>query len=176
MSAIDRYRHECIGWVRCPSSYWPRPSAQELPLFILHEDALDADDFQAKKGDLLLGGGSGEASAFWISMPEALIFFTCDNDEELFPSELYQTIVDIHDSVYHAFWSPTDAYLFCEGYTKVGWHPLDKPFIEVWLTQHILAFVLREYPDLWGHLRGPEPLDEDGSICRLPTEAERAIG
>ena len=89
-------------------------------------------------------------------MPEALLFFTGDFEEELklFPSEDYETIGDMHDGVYHAFWSPTGAYLFCEGYTKVGWRPLDKPIIEVWLVQHILAFVLREYPDLWGHLRG----------------------
>ena len=25
MSEIDTYKHECIGMVHCPSSYWPPP-------------------------------------------------------------------------------------------------------------------------------------------------------
>src|SRR3954449_9014209 len=93
MSEIDSYKHECLGMVHCPSSYWPPPSwsasgevqvADEdkyIPLYVLHEDALDADTFQAKTGDLLLGGGSGESPAFWIAMPEAVLFFTREDWE-----------------------------------------------------------------------------------------------
>ena len=76
MSQIDQYKYECIGIASCPSSYeivFERPEIKEIPLYRLSEDA---DDWQAKKGDLLLGGGSGEAAAFRLSMPEALWFNT----------------------------------------------------------------------------------------------------
>jgi len=150
---------------------------EDIPLYLLHEDALDSDDFQARNGDLLLGGGSGECSAFWIGMPDALLFFTGDTEEtiELWPSDMYPTIGDMHDSVYHAFWSPTESYFFCGGYAKAGWQPLEDSIIEIWLVQHILAFVTREYPDFWNHLLGPDELWEDGSICRLPTSEEKSV-
>src|SRR5689334_13028751 len=115
MSEIDSYKHECIGILNCPRvDLFPdserdrqRKGNQFVPLYLLHEDALDADTFYARKGDLLLGGGSGEAEALWIGMPDALLFFTGDVDDELWPSDMYETIGDMHESVYHAFWSPT---------------------------------------------------------------------
>ena len=66
------------------------------------------------------------------------------------------------------------AYVFCEGYHKLGWRP-DLP-IEGWLGDHILAFILREYPETYQSLRGPiSHIREDGSICRLPTEEEKRV-
>src|SRR4051794_562347 len=111
MSEIDTYKHECIVMVRCPSSYlpprsWgPDPKEMYIPLYMLHEDALDSDSFQAKKGDLLLGGGSGESSALWIAMPEAVLFFTREDWEDFIKLEDYSTIGQLHDSLYYAFWS-----------------------------------------------------------------------
>jgi hypothetical protein len=60
----------------------------------LDEDALqEYDTWQAKTGDLLLGGGSGESAALRISLPEAFFFFTHDAWTEF----------DSYDEVYRAY-------------------------------------------------------------------------
>ncbi len=80
MSAIDSYKHELLGMVKCPSPFelvYGRGAGekQEIPLYRLLEDIpSDETDFQGKKGDLLLGGGSGEIDALRISMPETFLF------------------------------------------------------------------------------------------------------
>jgi hypothetical protein len=170
MSEIDSYKHKCIGIAHCPSSYWPPGFHQIVPLYLLEQDAFDSE-FPAKKGDLLLGGGSGESPALWISMPEALIFFTREDWEEHISVENFETLGDLHDSIYRAYWSMTSAFIFGDGYAKLGWDPRNMD-IEIWLVHHILAFVLRNYGELWGHLRGSDELAADGSICRLPTQEE----
>ncbi|MFZ6028183.1 MAG: hypothetical protein ACOYYS_10760 [Chloroflexota bacterium] len=163
MSEIDCYQHQCIGIVECPSSYEIVPgnnSHRNVPIYRLEQDALDATTWQAKKGDLLLGGGSGESAALRISIPEAIYFFT-DEDWDAF--ETYEEITQ-------AYWSMTDAYVFCEGYRKRGWTP--DIHIEMWLAEHIIAFVVREYPQDYGIYRGELIPERDGSICRLPAGKE----
>ena len=69
MSEIDQYKHECIGIIVCPSTY-PVVGGREhrnIPLYRIDEAA---EEWDAKSGDLLLGGGSGEFEALRISMPE----------------------------------------------------------------------------------------------------------
>src|SRR5215218_8618429 len=128
MSQIDQYQHDCIGIASCPSSYeivHKRPDFKEVPLYRLNEPA---PDWQTKEGDLLLGGGSGEAAAFRLSMPEALFFNTipgCDDFAQYDPD------------IRHAYWTPTDAFRFCDGYIKLGWSP-EGLSIEQWLEQQIL--------------------------------------
>jgi hypothetical protein len=159
MSEIDQYKHECIGIIVCPSTY-PIVGGREhrnIPVYRVDEPA---EEWEAKPGDLLLGGGRGESEALRISMPDALVFLTHEDAE-------------VAGSLYYAYWSMNMAYVFCEGYSKLGWRP-DKASIETWLTDHILAFVLREYPGVYGPLCGPVSyIEEDGSICRLPTEEEK---
>lgn len=182
MSEIDVYKHECIGIVVCPSSYEivyasnTAPGAPTfVPLYRIDEDTTEGDSFQAKRGDLLLGGGRGESPAFRISIPEAIHFFTQDDYFDAHPEfvALFPTNQAIRDWHFRAYWTLTQAFVFGEGYAKLGWTP-DQP-IEVWLTEHILAFVLREYPGVYGPFRGSEPLEHDGSICRPPTPEERQI-
>jgi hypothetical protein len=182
MSEIDSYRHECIGIVICPSSYVivygsnPPPGAPTpIRLYRIDEDTTDDDSFQAKRGDLLLGGGRGESPAFRISIPEAIHFFTEDDYLYSRPEldSRFPTIQALWDWHFHAYWTMNDAFVFCEGYAKLGWTP-DIP-IETWLAEHILAFVSREYPAVYGPFRGAAPLERDGSICRLPTPEERRI-
>lgn len=166
MSEIDAYRHECIGLVVCPSTYeivYGNNSHRNIPLYRIDEDTTDGDSFQAKRGDLLLGGGRGESAALRVSIPEAIYLFTDDD----------YTNGRLHEGHYQAYWTLTEAFVFCEGYARLGWTP-DIP-IETWLTEHILAFVLREYPAVYGPFRGAAPLARDGSICRLPTPEERQI-
>ena len=167
MSEIDSYKHECIGMVHCPSpyatTYGNRPQ-DYIPLYRLDEDALDAGSWQAKRGDLLLGGGSGEAPALRISIPEALYFFTIEHWDAY----------DSFHEIYQAYWPMTAAYVFCVGYTKLGWTPRDP--IETWLTEHVLAFILQAYPGKWSSYLGPRRPARDGTICRLPTLEEKRTG
>ncbi len=161
MSEIDQYRHECIGIIVCPSSY-PIVRGRDhrnIPLYRVDESA---EDWDVKPGDLLLGGGSGESAALRISIPEAIYFNTRESWGDF----------DSVDQLYHAYWSMNDAYVFCEGYSKLGWRP-DK-LIETWLVDHILAFIIREYSGVYKPLCGPVSHTEvDGSICRLPTAEEK---
>lgn len=165
MSEIDSYRHECMGIVKCPSQYnvLYSSSLQLIPLYMLHEDGLDAESWQAKCGDLLLGGGSGESAALRISMPEAIYFFTyLDWDD-------YESLSD----VCCAYWNMNEAYIFCDGYNKLGWSPKER--IELWLTEHILSFISQEYPEVFIPWAGPVHLNKDGSIVRLPTYKEKKL-
>jgi hypothetical protein len=134
-----------------------------VPIYRLNEDALHADSFSAKQGDLLLGGGSGECPVLRISIPEAFSFFTQDDLERMTP----------HEEICRAYWSMNDAFVFCEGYHQLGWQP-DEQSIEMWLTKHILAFLIREYPAEYGRWQQISELHRNGDICRLPTPQEMA--
>lgn len=165
MSEIDSYQHECIGIVFCPSDYEivaGNNSHRNIPLYLLKEDALTASSYEAKRGDLLLGGGSGESATLRISIPEAIYLFTHARDD----------FEPAHKPV-KAYWSMNEAFVFCDGYAKLGWTPHDS--IEEWLAEHLLAFVLREYPELFGTGKGPLFPGQDGSICRRPTKEEKGM-
>ncbi|MEA2574203.1 MAG: hypothetical protein QOH93_1501 [Chloroflexia bacterium] len=169
MSEIDSYKHECIGMVSCPASYGlgtvyfreERPQ-WEIPLYRIDDDAPDATSFDAKRGDFLIGGGGGESPALRISIPEAINFLT---------NEAWDG--DSGDEICKAYWTMNQAFVFCEGYEKLGWTPVRN--IEAWLTEHVVAFVIREYANVYGMVAGPNPIEADGSICRLPTAEEQAI-
>jgi hypothetical protein len=167
MSEIDSYKHECIGMVHCPTPYagmyW-NPPHEYIPLYTLGEDAWDAGSWQAKRGDLLLGGGSGEAPALRISIPAAFYFFTIEDWDAY----------DSFHEIYQAYWPMTAAYVFGVGYAKLGWTPQDP--LETWVTEHILAFILQAYPDKWRSYCGPRRPGKDGTICRVPTLEEKRIG
>ncbi|MCI0398097.1 MAG: hypothetical protein L0332_28705 [Chloroflexi bacterium] len=163
MSEIDNYQHECIGIIHCPSSYplvSNNDSQHEIPLYRLSEDTLNAVSWHAKQGDLLLGGGSGESAAVRFSIPEAIYFFTRDGWDDF---EDFNTICRV-------FWTANQAFVFCDGYRQLGWNPAER--IELWLAEHIVAFVLREYPAQYRQFQGSGVLQKDGSICRLPTPQE----
>jgi hypothetical protein len=167
MSEIDSYRNRCIGIVTCPSRFPLIPGRERdgeeqpgIPLYRLDEDALDANSFRGKRGDVLMGGGSGEHPALRIAIPEAFYCFTHPD----------WVAFDTMAEIVLAFWSMTYAYLFGDGYQRIGWTP-DKQ-IEHWLVEHILSYLVATYPDTYSPLLGPEPLGEDGSICRQPTAAE----
>jgi hypothetical protein len=167
MSEIDSYRNRCIGIVACPSRFplvpgreWHGGEQPGIPLYRLDEDALDASSFHAKRGDVLLGGGSGEHPALRIAIPEAFYFFTHPD---------WVAFDTMAESVL-AFWTMTAAFRFGDGYQRLGWVP-DKP-IEHWLAEHILRYLVATYPTTYLPMLGPETLREDGSICRQPMAAE----
>ena len=166
MSEIDSFQHECIGIVACPSDHEivaGNTMHRGIPLYLLKEDAPTATSFQAKNGDLLLGGGSGESAALRISIPGAFSFFTSEHQADAEPA----------DKPVKAYWNMNQAYVFCDGYAKAGWTPQER--IEHWLAKRLLAFVLREYPDLFGNYQGSFLLEQDGSLCRVPTAEEKQM-
>jgi hypothetical protein len=159
VSEIDQYRHECLGIVHCPSTreiVAGDPGQRDVPLYLLLQDALDGDSFRGKAGDLLLGGGAGEAAALRISLPEAA-------------TAGHAVVGDL----VQAYWSERQATAFADGYAKLGWSP--PPPLEAWLAGHILAFVGREYPDRFAHDYGVPSFGFGGSICRRPTQEEKTF-
>ncbi len=172
MSAIDRYAHRCLGIIACPSRY-PIMSGNDaqrsVPIYQLDQD-VDGQErsFQGKRGDILIGGGSGESPALRISMPEALHFYTHEDWERFSGSETWTST-----TIATAYWSMTQAYVFGDGYRAVGWSPPKS--IEVWLMEHVLSFLARHYLSDYTQDIGAESLNEDGSICRLPTADEARL-
>ena len=79
------------------------------------------------------------------------------------------------DELYFAHWSLNDAYVFGDGYKKLGWTPDVR--IERWLAEQIIDFILKEYPDDYGHFDGKKKLEHfefENTICRLPTMEEKS--
>ena len=165
MSEINSYKHSCIGIVHCPSTFEVvsgNDTHRNIPIYRLDEDAWDGDSFQGKQGDLLLGGGSGESPALRISIPEAFSYRASDDKEVLFL-----------DGVCQAYWSMNDAFVFCEGYSKLGWTPKER--IESWLLQHIVGFLIREHTATYPNVLDSIQLTKYGSICRLPSSQEKGM-
>jgi hypothetical protein len=133
MSAIDQYKHRHLGFIECPSTFdfVYNNQTRKIAIYELLENIpYDEQDFDGKVGDIILGGGSGEAPAFRISIPETVYFFKKDDWND------FETYADL----FKAFWSPTQSYIFCEGYSKIGWTP-NSP-IEFWLAENISLLLI----------------------------------
>ena len=133
MSSIDQYKHRHLGFIECLSTndfVWNNP-IRKIALYELQQDIPNSEkDFDGKVGDIILGGGSGEAPAFRISIPEAITFFTTHANKDL----------ENLEKLYKAFWTPTQSYIFYEGFTKAGWRPnID---IECWLADNLCLLLV----------------------------------
>lgn len=138
MSAIDQYKHKHLGFIECPSSFdlVYNNQTKKIAIYELMENIpTDEKDFDGKIGDIILGGGSGEAPAFRISMPEAIYFFTKDNWDDF----------EVHEDLFKAFWTPTQSYKFCEGFSKIGW-TINEP-IEFWLAENTCLLLIDNIED-----------------------------
>jgi hypothetical protein len=83
MASIDQYKHRLLGFINCPSDYEivDNNPTRDIAVYELLEDIpKDETDFDGKIGDIIVGGGSGEVSAFRISIPGALDFFVYERD------------------------------------------------------------------------------------------------
>lgn len=133
MSAIDQYRHKHIGFIECPSNYSIVHANYDTRLIAIYEllqdIPIDETDFDGKIGDILLGGGSGEAAAMRISTDRAFRSLSDDN--------FYDN--DDGIDIYKSFWTATEAYKFCQGFKKLGWKPREE--IEDWLLKNLLKIL-----------------------------------
>ncbi len=136
MSAVDKWKHECLGFIECPSTFdfvYNNPTRKIAIYQLLEDIPNDEKGFDGKAGDIVLGGGSGEAPAFRVSIPESIYFFTKDDWEGF----------ETHEDLFKAFWSPTQAYTLGEGFVKTGWTP-DTP-IEFWLAENICLLLIDNF-------------------------------
>ncbi len=167
MSAIDQYFFTCIAIIDLPLTYLPLAEDEDfdwmyVAVYRLEQDIPeDEDEFQGKTGDILVGGGSGEAAAMRILMPEAIVETT--DFDRFYDDEEYSNRLDgvtypgLYD-IYQFFWDPEDGYKLGSGYVTLGWDP-DGLNLGLWLTQHIVSFVLKHYPQDYAHLKGDDELD-----------------
>ena len=138
MSAIDAYKHKLLGFIECPSTNSFvnfNEETRKIALYELLENIpVDEECFDGKIGDILVGGGRGEAPAFRISNPIAFQFFTLD--QNAFCDLEFDNLADI----FKAFWTPTKSYIFCEGFLKLGW-TVDTD-IEMWLAENVCKLLI----------------------------------
>lgn len=177
MSAIDSYQYTCIGVIECPTPYrlfagQTNVQPIHIALYLLEQTIPEhEDDFQGKVGDILIGGGGGEAPAMLIRLPDAFIFYTYfddSDDEKMFEMKS----PDVWEQKpFQAFWTPSQSYMLCAGFETLGWNPEER-HVEGWLTHHVLAFLQLHFPKLVYKTDGIIELNEDGSICRLLTPEE----
>jgi hypothetical protein len=141
MSEIDSHKHTLLGFIDCPSSLTLVPgneSCKVIAMYALEEDVSEGtESFHGQAGDIIVGGGRGEAPALRISMPEALIALGVTKGPSLAGGR----------APWIAFWSMNDAYAFCDGYRNCGWDPALS--IERWVSGAAIGFLMGEYPELF---------------------------
>lgn len=164
MSQIDSYPHKLISTLNCPTDFdfvYKNPT-REIPLYRFDADTPNDEFLGAKKGDVSLGGGSGEAPAILFSMPETILF-CIDEDWG------NQTTLNFFGNIVKHQWSINTAYIFGTGYRKLGWEP-NKISLETWLAEHLVSFLKKNYfSDYINHFKKSDsPLKQDGTIFHLP--------
>jgi hypothetical protein len=129
MAAIDQYEHEVLTFIECPSEFdfVSYSTTRKIAVYKLKQAIPDDEtEFDGKIGDILVGGGSGEAESMRISYPEALYFFKSENWDDF----------EDYDELFKAFWSPSFAYKIGDGFRKQGWDPNGN--MEWWLAESII--------------------------------------
>lgn len=135
MAAIDQYKHRLLGFINCPSHYEivSGNSSRDIAVYeLLERIPAGENDFDGNAGDILVGGGSGEAPAFRITIPTTVDFFLNDNVYNL----------NSYDDLFKAFWTPTESFILCDGFRKLGWDP--KQSIEFWLAENVCIALVNE--------------------------------
>lgn len=107
MASIDQYKHRLLGFIECPSSFEfiYLNATREIPVYHLLENIPTSEiDFDGKLGDILLGGGTGEAPAMRISIQKFLRLFLLNEEVDF----------DHWDELYKTFWTPTESFIYGE--------------------------------------------------------------
>lgn len=162
MSAIDSYKHEQIGYVRCPmrhSLFHDGRVFYNLPVYRLLENVSEELSLSGCLGDILIGGGAGEAHALRFAIPDIFNHFAKLPKETDLAGVLPIT----------SHWSADDAFMFGVGFEALGWNPEQQPLL-IWLAEHLIAFLTRVFPERYAQLVGEFPPDQDGSIFTRDSE------
>jgi hypothetical protein len=121
-----------------------------VPVYRLLEDVPeDERSISGRAGDILIGGGSGETAALSFRIPGIFSYYTDNGDFEEHPVRSH--------------WSEDDAFILGTGFERSGWNPGQQPLL-VWLAEHLMAFLVRTFPDRYASLVGEFPPEQDGSI------------
>ena len=142
MSAIDQYKHKHIGFIECPSSvdFVYNSPTRKIAIYELLENVPNYEtDIDGKIGDIILGGGSGEAPAFRISIPEAILALNLKEQNE-FEQEQH---------LFKSFWTPKQSEILCEGFAKIGWSPINK--IENWIAENTCLLIVENLEQFANH-------------------------
>lgn len=142
MSTIDTYKHNLLGFIHCPSKYdfiYNNPTRKIAIYELLEDIPNDEQELDGKKGDIILGGGKGEAPAMRISIPESLHFFATEDYDNIGGNNLFKT-----------FWTPTQSYILCEGFSKLEWKV--NTAIEFWLTENLCLLLIETF-DKYGSFK-----------------------
>jgi len=132
MSSIDIYKHKLLDFFECPSDFELvfGNSTKSIAIYELEEDIPEEElAFDGKAGDLLVGGGSGEAEALRISR-KAIEFFKDEDFVEF----------DSINEILKPFWSPAFAFKIGNGLKKPGWSPNEN--LEFWLAEKVINQLL----------------------------------
>lgn len=135
MSAIDQYQHELLTFIECPSEFAlvDNSTTRKIAIYRLEQDVPDDEtDFDGKTGDIIVGGGSGEAESMRISYPEAEYFFKSEDWDEF----------EDYDELFKAFWSSSFAFKIGDGFRKRGWNPNSN--LEMWLAEAVIDLLAAE--------------------------------
>ncbi len=163
MSTIDAYNHQLLGFIKCQmvhSLYGDGRVLDRLPIYELLE-AIDGEtSISGALGDIAIGGGSGEANALCFSVPQVFLLYTHPANPE---SGLVEKPIRSH-------WSLTEAYIFGQGFRSLGWAPEKQP-MESWLAEHLMAFLVKTFPERYRHLLGEISVEQDGSIVAVTGDA-----
>lgn len=133
MSAIDQYKYRHLGFIECPSSIEivNGNETKNVAIYELLENIPQSEDnFDGKIGDIILGGGRGEVPSFRISIPETIFYFLNEGWDEF----------ENYEDLFKAFWTPTQSYKLCDGYSKIGWTPDSQ--IEFWLAKNLISLLI----------------------------------
>jgi hypothetical protein len=156
MSAIDCYKHEHIGFVRCPmrhSLFRDGRVLDFLPVYCLLEDITKETFLSGRAGDILIGGGSGEARAVSFSIPDIFTVYTTAETEDAIT----------RDPCITSHWSADEAFMFGVGFEALGWNPERQPLL-TWLAEHLISYLVRTFPERYATLIGKFSPEQDGSI------------
>lgn len=132
MATIDQYKHKLLDFFICPSDYnlVNGNNTRQIAIYQLEQDIpFDEYRFDGMKGDILVGGGSGEAESFRISK-KAIPFFKEEDFDD------YEDL----DEIFKSFWSSNFSYVLGNGLLKLGWTPDES--MEFWLAEKIIDQLL----------------------------------
>jgi hypothetical protein len=128
MSAIDQYKHRLIGTIECPADddfVYLSPTRTIAVYELLEDVPAEEKNFDGKTGDILVGGGRGEAMALRISVPEVF------------------NLPDEFNQFYKPFWNPTFCYKIGTGFRKLGWNPREAD-LEDWLVSYVVSRIVKK--------------------------------